>query len=47
MGIEGKKEYLTSFLCFCEPEQKHRQNKAEFLGSFSPYILLSGVLLYF
>lgn len=29
------------------PEQKHRQSKVDFLASFSPYTLLSGVLLYF
>lgn len=29
------------------PEHKHRQNNTDFRGSFSPYALLSGGLLYF
>lgn len=41
---KGTSEYFSVILL---PEQKHRQSKADFLGSFSPYTLLSGVLLYF
>lgn len=41
-----KKEHLYILLWFC-CQAKHRQSKTDFLASFSPYILLSGGLLYF